>query len=234
MSDTGGRIDGIAGEEQAWNERQLSRPVTVPCWRTWDYRAAAVVLGCSQRALLADAQRRSTVPVLLRSSGGGAVLTGPWMLGLSILLPPQHPLLAGSLASSYRWLGELFAQCLRSAGIGASTVPVDSRLLQRPAVELLWACFASTLAWEVVVGERKIVGLSQRRRQHGVLLAAGLLFDVTDWSLLCAALDRPRGEAAQLARCTTSCREQAQAPPTKSQLIVRLTGELERVLTAAT
>jgi lipoate-protein ligase A len=222
-----------AGEEQAWNEQRLDEPIVVPEWRYWAYRQPAVVLGCSQRTLLPGAQRCTSVPVVLRSSGGGAVLAGPWMLGISVILPPRHRLLAGSLGSSYRWLGELIARALRAAGIPANALASDSRLLHRPADELSWACFASFSSWEVAVLDRKIVGLSQRRRQHGVLLSAGLLLALTDWMALCVALQRPMEQAAELARRTTSCLEQTGAPLPDSLILGTLASELDRVLTAA-
>jgi lipoate---protein ligase len=222
-----------AGEEQAWNEQGLDEPVLVPVWRYWAYRQPAVVLGCSQRALLGDAQRRTSAPVVLRGSGGGAVLAGPWMLGLSVILPSRHRLLVGSLGSSYRWLGELFARALRGAGIPADALPSDSPLLHRPADELSWACFASFSSWEVAVHGRKIVGLSQRRRQHGVLLSAGLLLALTDWTALCVALQRPAEQAVELAQRTTSCLEQIGAPAPDSLILATLASELDRVLTEA-
>jgi len=65
-----------AAEEQAWNERHLSRPVRAPLIAAWSYRAPAVVLGCSQRpdAAMSAAARAARVALVERRSGGGAVL----------------------------------------------------------------------------------------------------------------------------------------------------------------
>ncbi len=69
----------VATEEQAWNRAQLAQPVMAPRWRVWRYEQLAIVLGCSQRAQherLLAAPGGPPMEVLLRDSGGGAVLTG--------------------------------------------------------------------------------------------------------------------------------------------------------------
>lgn len=223
----------VASEEQDWNEQQLARPVLEPAWRLWEYREPSIVLGCSQRTLWEDARQSAPVPVLLRSAGGGAVLTGTWMLGLSVVLPSQHRLLVGSLTASYRWLGELLAGTLQRHGIRALAAPPDSSHVRRPSDELSWACFAAVAAWEVAVHDRKIAGLAQRRRRHGVLLAGGLLLDSPDWPLLCAALRRPADEAGQLTRRTTSWAAESGAPAPISQIAGELARGLNDVLMAS-
>lgn len=214
----------VSLREQRWNEDVLATAVTAPVWRMWTYEEPAVVLGCSQRRLLASAPDHGPgIDFLVRESGGGAVLVGPWMLGLSVALPVKHPLAAGGV-ESYRWLGQTVAGVLQAAGIeahaaapraaaGASTVP--------------WACFGALSPWEVAVGERKIAGLAQVRRRNGVLLVGGVLLDSPDWALLCTALGRPPAEAATLRELTTSVA--CQGRPVDA-LAARLASALEEVL----
>lgn len=227
------RAGEVASEEQAWNEQQLAQPVLEPAWRLWEYREPSIVLGCSQRGLWAHVRQSAPVPVLLRSAGGGAVLTGAWMLGLSVVLPAQHRLLAGSLSASYRWLGELLASTLQRHRIRAIAAPPDCSHVRRASDELSWACFAAVAAGEVAVRDRKIAGLAQRRRSHGALLAGGLLLDSPDWPLLCTALRRPADEAVQLTRRTTSWAAEAGAPAPRSQIARELGRALNDVLSAA-
>lgn len=201
-------------DEQRWHEALLESPVCEPQLRLWTYRAAGVVFGCSQAALLKQArQRPASCELVQRSSGGGAVLTGPWMLSTSILLPPDHRLLAGGTVTSYRWLGVLIAGLLRDMGLAAHALsPAEVRgSAADPA--LGWACFGGLSPWEVVVGGRKIVGLAQLRRRHGVLLTSGTLLARPDWHLLCDTLGRPRADVQALERKTTSCEEALGAAP---------------------
>lgn len=196
----------VAVSEQLWNEAQLQQRVHAPAFRLWRYRQPVVVLGCSQRRLLAEVDSHSGLEVLLRESGGGAVLTGPWMLGLSVALPPDHPLVSSGPVGSYRWLGEAIAQTLRGGGVPADAVaPQDlrARVTTGAPAGPDWACFGGLSPWEVLSGGRKIAGLAQVRRAHGVLLVGGVLLDRSPWTLLCETLARPTQDAQRLTDITT-------------------------------
>lgn len=221
-------------EEQSWNAVQLGEHVTEPRLRLWTYRAPGVVLGCSQRALRdrLDGMHALAGSVVQRGSGGGAVLTGPWMVSASIVLPPDHALLGRSTLSSYRWLGALHAGLLRDVGIAAYAVPPEEVRLRQPDERLKWACYGGISPWEVVVGRRKIVGLAQLRRRTGVLITSGTLIAPPDWSLLCDALGQPAADAALLDDCTTSFAEQLGAPILAEVLAERLHHMLTDVLGA--
>lgn len=198
-----------AAEEQRWNAEQLAQPVHAPRFAVWRYAAPAIVLGCSQRQQLEGlVQRVPEVRTLVRSSGGGAVLTGPWMVSSSVVLPPDHPWVAGRINESYRGLGAVYVDLLARLGVAARALPpgevaaADARL----GAPIAWACYGSLASWEVVdaAGGRKLVGLAQRRQRHGVLLVAGTLVTPPDWALLCRALGHGADEAAMRQR-TVSC-----------------------------
>lgn len=201
-------------EEQAWNRRQLEQSVAAPRWRVWTYEAPTLVLGCAQRALyerLLATPGGPPLPVLLRESGGGAVLTGHWLVGVSVALPLGHAWLGQGLLESYRQLGQLHVEALADLGVTAQALPparvtdTQAALAAQGLPALDWACFGSLSPWEVVDAQgRKLVGLAQRRRQSGVLLVAGTLLATPDWGLLCSALERPQ-DAERLYRRTVTC-----------------------------
>ena len=181
------RVD--AADEQAWNDAILADgPVRSPLLRLWRYRAAAVVLGRSQQALARRAASAETaLPLVERRAGGGAVLVGPWMLSMSLVLPVDHGWLAGrSTGASYDQLGLAWTEALHAFGVDARPAePADAG----PAPPgLAWACFAGITQHEVLVGRRKIVGLAQRRHRHGVLYVAGALLDPVPWPSLVAIM----------------------------------------------
>lgn len=142
----------------------------------WSVATDAVVLGRGSRVAADEvACHAAGVAVVRRGSGGGPVLWGPDLLALDVLLPSPHPLHTADVAASYRWLGEALAAALVSLGVPATAVPPDvaRRRNERTAAER--ACFAGYSPWEVLVGDRKVVGLSQVRRRGGALLQAGIL-----------------------------------------------------------
>ncbi|MCL4775020.1 MAG: ligase [Burkholderiaceae bacterium] len=217
------QVEATIADEHAWVASILDTDIRDAVWRVWLYPAAEIVLGCSQRALLAEVVRRAPagMPVTVRPSGGGAVLAGPWMIGASIVVPPDHRLLAGGLVASYRWLGELHAQVMCKAGVDARTVVPQRRSLpsgsppgpqrrtpgQAAAWEVSWACFGSLSPWEVTdAAGRKLTGLAQQRRRGGVAFSAGTLITRPDWRWLCEALGAP-DDATSLDRFTGACDE---------------------------
>lgn len=203
-----------AAEEQAWNLRRLAALPAAPRARVWTYRSPAVVLGCAQRALRDAVERRAEgeLPLVERCAGGGAVLAGPWMVSVSIVLPAAHRLLGGGLIDCYRWLGQLHVEALAACGVRARALP-SHELARADAVlgasPVDWACFGALSPWEVVGPDfRKLVGMAQRRQRRGVLLVAGTLIADPAWSLLCALLGYPEDETA-LRRRTVSCEQLA-------------------------
>jgi lipoate-protein ligase A len=165
--------------------------------------------------LLLDAARQrlqGRAKSIVRESGGGAVLTGPWLLAVSVVLPGGHPWLAAGLLEGYRQLGQLHVAALAALGISVRALsphvlPCAQQVIGVPPVD--WACFGSLSPWEVVSADgRKLVGLAQRRKQSGVLLTAGTLLDLPDWPLLCDAMGQPQ-DAASLRQRTVSCAELA-------------------------
>jgi lipoate-protein ligase A len=231
-----------AADEQDWIRESLAEPVARAQWRVWRYRAPAIVLGLSQRRLqdAVAARAGEALPVLVRASGGGAVLAGPWMIGATVLLPSRHPLAAGALVDSYRWFGEQHMRVLRAFG-------VESRLLSPQELResdsrvdgfepLPWACFGALSPWELVDGaRRKLGGLAQQRRASGIALVAGTLLWRPPWSLLCEALDR--GDALEaLTRRTIDCesiRESAGFAPSSERQRDDFASDLASAIDAA-
>jgi lipoate---protein ligase len=229
----------VAAEEQSWNERHLSRPVRTPVIAAWRYRAPAVVLGCSQRpdAAMSAAARAAGVALVERRSGGGAVLAGPWLLGVSVVLPRDHPLVVPSITDSYRWFGEAHAAALRRAGIEcqavcAATALVVARRWRSPAgTSARWACFGDLSPWEVMTaGGRKLVGLAQVRRGTGALLVSGTLLAAPDWPLLCRVVGGSASAAAQLGERASSCEAELGHPVHADQIARLIVDALQHAL----
>jgi lipoate-protein ligase A len=146
-----------------------------------------LVLGFSQKynVLNPAAQATLALPIYHRRAGGTAVLVGPHLLSLDVVLPAGHPLILADIVESYRWLGEAWVMTLQELGITTRLVPPAEAHAQRAlrkqpetsAYELLMnrACYGSLSPYEVVAGQRKVVGLDMLRRRAGSLLQAGVL-----------------------------------------------------------
>ena len=162
----------------------------------------ALVLGRSARATPIDMRvaERAGVTVVRRTSGGGPVLWDHDLIALDVVLPPGHPLAPADVVETYRWLGEAMAGALEA--LGAPRVEVvaiaDARHAARAPGAAADACYGGISPFEVLVDGRKVVGLSQARRQPGTLLQAGILLKL-DARLLSDLMGRDEPFAAALA-----------------------------------
>lgn len=147
---------GDAGEFHA-RDPQAIRSVT---FHTVD--TTTLVLGSAQHD--SDVDRRVTAAlsadVVKRRSGGGAVLLLPGeFVWLDLMLPVGDGLWEDDVAKAMVWVGELWLRAFNELGLAAH-VHTDA------LVESQWSrqvCFAGKGTGEVFTGERKLVGVSQRR-----------------------------------------------------------------------
>ncbi len=136
------------------------------------FRPAALVLGSAQHAF-----EPFGIDVVRRGSGGGAVLCTRDLLEIDVALPAGHPLMLDDVSESYRFLGEAWAEALRTLGAACRTVSVaEARALPRERqVAARDACYAGLSPYEVVTLDgRKLVGLSQRRRRGAVVFQSSV------------------------------------------------------------
>ena len=147
-----------------------------------------LVLGFSQKhdilnpVALQDGQ---AIPIYHRRAGGTAVLVGPHLLSLDVFLPAGHPLILADVVESYRWFGEAWVAALQVVGIQTRIVSIGEAhtqraLLKQPDTQsyerlMHRACYGTLSPYEVVAGQRKVVGLDMIRRRAGTLLQAGVL-----------------------------------------------------------
>lgn len=202
---------GTAQLEQQRVRSLLAADAVEPFILCWHYAAPALVLGRSQRpsAELASRADRARIGLVERLSGGGAVIAGPWMLSLTLLLPAADPLAHASLPGGYRAVGEACRDALGTLGLRTRLAPaVPAR---RPLTDALaWACFASASHGELLTADgRKVVGIAQVRRRQAIAICIGLLLSRPDWELLVqlwTGREDP-GLVEQLERRTASCAE---------------------------
>ncbi len=137
--------------------------------------APALVLGSTQPAgdVDAAAARAAGVDVVRRRSGGGAVLVGPGgVLWVDVLLPVGDPLWEDDVGRAAWWVGETWASALEAAGAGEATVWRDGARRTQWSAKV---CFGGVGPGEVLVGGRKVVGVSQRRTRRGALFQTAVL-----------------------------------------------------------
>jgi lipoate---protein ligase len=124
--------------------------------------APAVVLGSVQPDTVdRDVAHTLGASVVRRRSGGGAVWVAPddpvWV---DVVIPAGDPLWHDDVGRSFGWLGACWAGVLDACGVVGATVH-EGVMIRSPMARLV--CFAGRGPGEVTIGDRKVVGLAQRR-----------------------------------------------------------------------
>lgn len=126
-----------------------------------DVSSAALIVGSSQSESLIDGEcaTRHDIDVVRRRSGGGLVYVDPTdSVWIDITIPVNDSLWTVDITTSMLWLGDVFVNAF------SSWVNADVYNGSFSAGEFGRAvCFASHSPGEVFVGDRKLVGISQRR-----------------------------------------------------------------------
>jgi len=185
-------ISPIVVADQQQHIDQSEALFTVPQERPTLYwslaEPTALVLGFSQKHDILNPvalQAEQALPIYHRRAGGTAVLVGPHLLSLDVFLPAGHPLIVTDVVESYRWFGEAWVAALQVVGVQTRTVSIEEAhtqraLLKQPHTQnyeslMHRACYGTLSPYEVVAGQRKVVGLDMIRRRAGTLLQAGVL-----------------------------------------------------------
>jgi len=125
-----------------------------------------LVLGSSQRADSVDAAAASRmgIEVVRRRSGGGGVLLWPdEFVWLDLEIPATDDLWSDDVGKAMWWVGELWRTALAAA-------EPEATVHRGRLIRTRWShdvCFAGVGPGEVLVGDAKLVGVSQRRTRDG-------------------------------------------------------------------
>lgn len=123
----------------------------------------ALVFGSGQSLSTEEIERAAAVglEVVRRRSGGGAVMLVPdehvW---IDLWVPRSSPLWDDDVVAAVDWVGRAWVAALHE---GFATALVAHRGAMQTSVWSSRVCFAGVGPGEVLAGNRKLVGVSQRR-----------------------------------------------------------------------
>jgi lipoate-protein ligase A len=135
-----------------------------------------VVLGSSQSDQYIDYSyaEREGIGVARRNSGGGAVwVDQEALLWVDLFLPRDHHLWIDDIHVSANWLGGVWHHALGKLGIDCQLH--NGSLKRSPIADLI--CFAGRGPGELLIGNQKILGLSQRRTREGTRFQCALTLE---------------------------------------------------------
>jgi len=205
-------------KEQEQISFRINQRIEQPQIMFWHYDKPGIILGCSQR--LNEAQIKISeqykLPWVRRSSGGGAVLAGPWMLSVTLFVPYDHQIAKGNIINIFSWLEQIWLKVLAENNINCRGV--DKAMIAQSKDyakknELEWACYGSLSHGEIVCPQGyKLVGLAQIRKASGVTLVSGLNLSTFDWQPLSEIVNSKKESAKLLASHNNYCSQLSTLP----------------------
>ena len=192
-------VEHLRGSAGEFHARAVPAAATAQLW-WFDVQRPAVVLGSTQAEAVVDAARAEAagMEIARRRSGGGAVhLDRATVTWVDVILPADDPRWDADVSRSFGWLGQAWAAVLRSLGQDEVTVHTG------PMHRTRWSdlvCFAGVGPGEVLVGGRKVVGISQRRTRDHARFQCAVLHRWDPQPLLdvLALTDQERGAAQRV------------------------------------
>ena len=160
--------------------------------------APAFVLGSTQPSADVDEERAAArgVEVCRRRSGGGAVLVEPGaQLWFDAFVPAADALFEADVGLAFGWLGRAVGAAVTAVTGLASDVHAGALVRSRWSSRL---CLAGLGPGEVSLGERKVLGVAQRRDRSGAWFQAMVLlrFDPSSSTALLSLPGADREAAA--------------------------------------
>lgn len=169
---------------------------SLPTVRFYRWQPPAVSLGRLQPIADIDAAKVSSLgyEIVRRPTGGRAILHTDEFT-YSVAAAMQHPLVRGGVMDAYLRISNALLAGLSQLGVHAQKAPGDVRV----GADVSAVCFEVPSAYEITVGQRKLMGSAQSRRA-GYVLQHGSLPLVGDITRLIDVLALPAAQAASLRR----------------------------------
>ena len=132
-----------------------------------------LVLGSSQDDSCINYQHAKKVDVSIarRRTGGGAVFVDPQTLfWVDLFVPRTHRIWQDDIEVASVWMGRVWKNALNSMGVDCQMY--NKPFEKGPLADLV--CFAGRAPGELLIREKKILGISQRRMKEGVRFQCAL------------------------------------------------------------
>jgi lipoyl(octanoyl) transferase len=186
--------------------------------RFYEWERPTLSLGQHQKVELAadlDFCRAHRIEIVHRPTGGRAVLHDQ-ELTYAVVSSDKDIFSSTSVLGTYKQIARGLCRGLRRLGVKAVLADAPTHALEAPQnpVTVKHPCFNSPSKYELMVGQRKLVGSAQKRLQRGFLQHGSLLLDCSIPVLARAT----RGDERALAQSITTLREVLGRPANRREV----------------
>lgn len=195
----------------------IARREQPPTLRLYAFSTPTLVLGMAQSLAHVAVERchERGIALVRRASGGTAVFHDAQTYSFDLIVPAGHRLAGSDVHRNYAHLADVLLAALARLQVTARATTLEESRAEQADTGLDAVCFASRAPFEILVEERKLMGLAQIRRLgatmlHGAIYArfdAGQTLELlhphaTDQAMLERDLPRLTERVTDLCRST--------------------------------
>lgn len=157
---------------------KVSKGVSSPVFRLYEWEPDAVTLGYSQRIYdIIDVERcrRDGIDVTRRLTGGRAVYHHD-EIAYTVIASTENPVLGGSVMETYRAVGKIFLEGFHRVDVPAVMDAGTKKCRDLVRHRRGLPCFLSTARYEITLHGSKLVGSAQLRRDGFFIQQGSIVF----------------------------------------------------------
>lgn len=154
----------------------VARNKVLPTVRIYRWQPACISLGFHQKTsdIVLQRCKQDGIDVVLRPTGGRAILHAE-ELTYAIMIPPQSEFFYPDIPRMYELISNCLIRALQNLAIPVKFDRAEKAKSGFNRSELSTLCYASSVMYEIGVGNRKVIGSAQRRMQNAVLQHGSIL-----------------------------------------------------------
>lgn len=124
--------------------------------------------------------RKNFFELAKRPTGGGVIFHS-WDYTFSLLVPCNNKYFSENTLENYRWVNQVVLEAIQDLYEG--TLSIHKKQVAYKG-NTKYFCMAKPTIYDIVLGEKKVVGAAQRRRRNGLLHQGSISISMPDFSRL--------------------------------------------------
>lgn len=124
--------------------------------------------------------RKNSFELARRPTGGGIIFHS-WDYTFSVLVPSNNRLFSNNTLENYRWINQVVLDAIQD--LYPCPLSIHEKYVAYKG-NTKYFCMAKPTIYDILLGEKKVVGAAQRRRRNGLLHQGSISISMPDFTRL--------------------------------------------------
>lgn len=118
---------------------------------------------------------------LARRPTGGGIIFHSWDYTFSFIVPSSHKQFSTNTLENYQWINQVVLHAIQD--LYPETLSIHKKSVAYKG-NTKYFCMAKPTIYDILLGEKKVVGAAQRRRRNGLLHQGSISISMPDFARL--------------------------------------------------